>query len=143
MEKKKFTLTDEYKQNAFTVPDGYFDAIQDRLTERIAAKLQPQLSWWRALRPQLAFAAGFVALIVAGYGGFYLLNNLKESPSTVVYYDDLYAYAADMLNIDENTVLQLMAEDRYEDSSVDIDTDAIINYLADARISLSDVASLY
>ena len=136
--KKKFILTDEYKQNAFTVPEGYFDAMHDRLTERIAAKSQPQPSRWRVLRPQLAFATGLMALVVAG--GLFLFSDFKESPS-IMMYDDLYAYAADMLNIDENAILQLMSEETHDGSS--IDTDAIINYLADARICLSDIASLY
>jgi hypothetical protein len=136
--KKKFILTDEYKQNAFTVPEGYFDAMQDRLSERIAVEYQPSPSRWRVLRSQLAFAASLMALVVAG--GLYLLTDLKESTPTAMY-DDLYAYAADMLNIDESAVLQLMAEDNYDDFA--IDTDTVINYLADARISLSDIASLY
>jgi hypothetical protein len=136
--KKKFILTDEYKQNAFTVPEGDFDAMHDRLSERIAATTQSPPSWRRILRPQLAFATGLMALVVAG--GLFLFNNLEESYPTMMY-DDFYAYAADMLNIDENTVLHLMIEDRHDDSS--IDTDVIINYLADASISLSDIASLY
>jgi len=135
--KKKFILTDEYKQNAFTVPEGYFDVLQDRLSERIAAESPPAPSRWRVLRPQFAFAAGLTALVVAG--GLYLFN-LKESSPTMMY-DDLYAYAADVLNIDEGAVLRLMAEDKQDDFAVD--TDAVINYLADARISLSDIASLY
>jgi hypothetical protein len=137
---KKFILTDEHRQNAFGVPDGYFEAMQDRLSERIAAKNQPQQGWWKAVRPQLAFAASFVILMVAGYTGIHLLNNLQGIVLDAVQ-DDTYVYVVDILNIDENTVLDLMSEERNQhDSSVE--TDAIIHYLADARISLADIASL-
>ena len=139
MEKKKFKLTEEYKQNAFKTPEGYFEDMQDRLTARIAADAPSSSGWWATLRPQLAFAAGFVALVAVGYGGMHLLNSVKSSSSDTVH-DDLYAYAADMLNVDEHTVLRLMSEEK-QDSSVD--AAAIINYLADARLSLSDIASLY
>lgn len=139
MEKKKFILTDDYKQNAFSVPEGYFEAMQDRLTDRIAAETRPQPGRWRALRPQLAFAAGFVALIVAAYGSLHLFNESKRI-STDMTADDLYIYATNVLNVDEHTVLSLMDEET-QDSSVD--TDIIINYLADARIGITDIASLY
>jgi hypothetical protein len=140
MEKKKFILTEEHKQNAFTVPEGYFETMQDRLIERISVETQPQPGWWQALRPQLTFAAGFVALVIMGYGGLYLLNSLKETSSGAMYDDDLYAAAADMLKIDEDAVLRVLSEEKHSDSSVD--TDAIINYLADANISIADIASL-
>ncbi len=137
MEKKKFILTDAYKQNAFEVPKGYFDVLEEKVTERIAVVSQPQPSWRKALRPQLAFAAGFVALVIAGYGGLHLLNQLK-SPAIKGVSEDIYAYA-DMLDIDENAVINLMTEKKHDPS---IETDAIINYLADANISLTDIASL-
>ncbi|MCL2097207.1 MAG: hypothetical protein FWH23_00405 [Bacteroidales bacterium] len=139
MEKKQFKLTEEHKQNAFKTPEGYFDAMQDRLTARIAVETQPQLGWWATLRPQLAFAAGFVALVIAGYGGMYLLNSINNSSSDIAN-DDFYAYVIDMLNVDENAVLRVLSEDAQEHPS--IDADAIMNYLADASISLSDFASL-
>jgi len=143
MEKKKFILTDEYKQNAFTVPEGYFDRMQDKLSERIASMSQSHpVGWWRALRPQLAYAAGFVALIVAGYGGLHLLDRFSGS-STDMTPDDFYAYATNALRIDEHTVLRLMSEEMEEAQDSSVDTDAIINYLADARVSLSDIASFF
>jgi len=139
MEKKKFILTEEYKQNAFKTPEGYFDVMQDQLTRRIAAKVQSPPGWRQVLRPQLAFAAGFAALVIAGYGGMHLLNSISNSSSDAMH-DDMYAYVTDLLKIDENAVLSVMAEDTQEQLS--IDTEAIISYLADASISLSDFAFL-
>jgi len=140
MEKKKFILTDEYKQNVFAVPEGYFDAMHERLTERIAAETQLQPSWWQALRPQLAFALGFVALVITGYGGLYLLNSLRGPSTDTTQQHDLYAYAADMLDINENDILSVMSEEKHPASAMD--TDIIISYLADANLSLADIASL-
>ena len=134
--KKKFILTDEYKQNAFRVPENYFDTLQNRLAERMAAKSQPQTGWWQTVRPRLAFAASFVMLAIIGYSGIHLYNNTKGLDT----HDTSYVYVVDMLNLDENAVLNLFAEEDRHDLA--IDTDVIINYLADAGICLTDIASL-
>ena len=137
---KKFMLTDDLRKNVFNVPEGYFDILQDRLVERISeAEPQPQLSWFQALRPQLAFAAAFVALVAAGYGGMVLLNNLSPAndPAIPASLDDFYASA--LYHLDEQAVLHVIDEEKIDHS---INTEDIIDYLASTHVSLADIASL-
>jgi hypothetical protein len=140
---KNFILTDDFKKNVFKVPEGYFDILQDRLVERISdAEPQEQLSWSQALRPQLAFAATFVALVVAGYGGMVLLNNLGQSNdvATPASLDDFYASTiGGMYNLDEQAMLRVIDEKETDHS---INTEDIIDYLASTHVSLADIASL-
>jgi hypothetical protein len=140
--KEKFILTDDLKKNVFNAPEGYFDSLQDRIAERVsAAEPQQQLSWFQVLRPQLAFAASFVALVVAGYGGVVLLNNLgaANDPVDPVSLDDFYASTIGMYNLDEQAVLRVIDEEKIDHS---INTEDIIDYLASTHVSLADIASL-
>jgi hypothetical protein len=139
---KKFMLTDDLKKNVFNVPEGYFESFQDRLVERISDADPPQqLSWVRLLRPQLAFAAAFVALVVAGYGGMVLLGNLNpaDDPAASVSLDDFYATAIENYNLDEQAVLRVIEEEKIDHS---VNTEDIIDYLASTHVSLADIASL-
>lgn len=140
MDKKKFVLTEEWKQPAFTAPEGYFDTLQERVSEHIAAISAPQPSWRAALRPQLGFAAGFVAMALIGYGGVFMLNSLKgSSAGAASAADEFYSMTADYLDIDENTVLHVLSE---KQAAPSVDTEAIISYLAESNISLADIAAL-
>ncbi len=137
MDKKKFTLTDEWKQQVFTTPEGYFESLQERVTARITGA--PRMSWIAALRPQLAFALAFVALVVVGYGGLHLLNSLQGDTSPALALDEDYTYTGVLSGIDENTVLRVLSEEQEQHT---VNTGDIIDYLADAHISLTDIAFL-
>jgi hypothetical protein len=142
--KKKFMLTDDLKKNVFNVPERYFETFQDRLVERISdaePQLQPQLSWFQAFRPQLAFAAAFVALVAAGYGGMMLLNNLNpaDDPTVPASLDDFYASAIEMYSLDEQAALRVIDEEKVDHS---VNMEDIIDYLASTHVSLADIASL-
>jgi hypothetical protein len=58
------------KDLPFTVPEGYFDALPERIVqrcdEREAAPAQ-RLHLWSSIRAQLAFAAGFALLVGLSY----------------------------------------------------------------------------
>ncbi|MDR3184830.1 MAG: hypothetical protein LBT49_05440 [Prevotellaceae bacterium] len=141
--KKEFILTDDLKKNVFNVPERYFESLQDRIAERMSAgEPQPQLSWIQALRPQLAFAASFVALAVAGYGGVVLLNNLNagEDATTVsTSLDDFYTSTLETYRLDEQSVLRVIDEEKVDPS---VNTEDIIDYLSSTHVSLADIASL-
>lgn len=139
---KKFMLTDDLKKNVFNVPEEYFETLQDRLVEQVLdAEPQQQLSWFQTLRPQVAFAAAFVALVGVGYGGVVLLNNLgpANDPAAPMSLDDFYASAIDMYNLDEQSVLRVIDEEKIDHS---VNTEDIIDYLASTHVSLTDIASL-
>jgi hypothetical protein len=141
--RKKFILTDDFRKNVFNVPEGYFETQQGRLVDRVLdAEPQEQLSWSQALRPQLAFATTFVALVLAGYGGVFLLNNLDKpyDAATPMSLDDFYTSAIGGMNaLDEQAVLRMLDERRIDPS---INTEDIIDYLTSTHVSLVDIASL-
>jgi hypothetical protein len=139
---KKFILTDDFKRNVFTAPEGYFETLQDRLVDAVLAAEPPkQLSWYQALRPQLAFAAAFVALVVAGYGGVVLLHNLtpNDDPAASVSLDDFYTSTIERYHLDEHAVLRVINEEKVDHS---VNTEDIIDYLVSTHVSLADIASL-
>jgi hypothetical protein len=141
--KKKFVLTGDFKQNVFNTPEGYFESLQDRIVERVVTgTTQKQTGWFQLLRPQLAFALCFVALVFTGYGGLYVFNLLKSTAqpfAATSWEEEFYNSALNMLHIDEQTVLHVMQEETVDPS---VNTEEIINYLASANLSLTDIASL-
>lgn len=139
MKSKKFILSDDFKQNAFTTPEGYFEALQIRVAGRISAATSKKQSWFAALRTQMAFAMAFVALTLTGYGGLYLLNNFTKDTTEDVMTAEDYSYAIDLLGIDEQSMLRAMNDERID---VSVNTEDIINYLATANISIADIAYL-
>ncbi|EMR01145.1 hypothetical protein [Cesiribacter andamanensis] len=67
---KKVTLSDIPKQEPFTAPDGYLEALPQRVQQRIqeqspAGAASPLGRWWLQPRLQLAFAS-LVLLLMAG-----------------------------------------------------------------------------
>ncbi|MDR2802369.1 MAG: hypothetical protein LBB31_04035 [Prevotellaceae bacterium] len=145
--RKSVALNSELKQNVFAVPEGYFDTLQERLSERIAhVRQQPAVLRWQPLRSQLAFAASFALLISVGYGVFSLL---KPAATTLEknYAEFIPNYLTQ--DIDEPALMQAVAnKPKHEGSEqgpvvVEMDDDAIIRYLADADVSLNDIAATY
>ena len=145
--RKSVALNIELKRNVFTVPEGYFDTLQERITEAVAnAKRLSSVLRWRPLRAQLAFAASFTLLIGVGYGVFSLLW-----PSTTASEKN---YAGSFPNyltqiIDEPALIHAIANHSKHESAewqpvvAEMDDDAIIRYLADADVSLSDIDAMY
>ncbi|SRR5690606_29273625 len=93
-EKKPIKLTDIPRKDVFNVPEGYFEGLQDRISERIARPQGKQVFLERPLvrRLSLAVAAAVALLIVA----IPFLNNRNEltaeqlisqlSPEDCLYY---------------------------------------------------------
>ncbi len=142
--KKSIALNDELRQNPFAVPEGYFETLQEHIVERVVeAKVQPSLSRWQPLRAQLAFALSFVLLVAVGYGTFSLLFQPKTQDRVVHenYAEIAPAYLSNM--VDEHTLLYAVANDSEPQASQEISDDDIIQYLANANVSINDIAALY
>lgn len=145
--RKSVALNSELKRNVFTVPEGYFGALQERITGNVAnAKRQTPVLRWQPLRTQLAFAASFVLLISVGYGVSALLWT-STTASEKHYAGSFPNYLAQI--IDEPALIQAVANNPKHESAerqpvvVEMDDDAIIRYLADADVSLHDIAATY
>lgn len=58
-------LDNQYKtKNPYTVPEGYFDGLTDRIIDRVEKQQKPQkihrLKWTQVLKPYLGLAAVFL-----------------------------------------------------------------------------------
>jgi hypothetical protein len=138
--RKSITLNAGLKQNAFAVPCGYFDTLQERLTEHLASKTQqPSVIRWQPLRAQLAFAASFALLVSIGYGIFSLLRPADAAPDS--HYAEIVPKYLSQI-IDEPALIHAVANEP-KPVAVEVENSAIIRYLADADVSLNEIAAIY
>ena len=78
MKETKNILDQESLRKApFTVPEGYFATVEDRVRERVAkpAKASPL---WRVLKPGIAVAAMFLIIFGIGYATLSLTGTLDS-----------------------------------------------------------------
>ncbi|MDR2814097.1 MAG: hypothetical protein LBB79_05525 [Prevotellaceae bacterium] len=117
----------------FTVPDGYFESLTERVMQRCGEREATQgqrLSLWGSVRAQLAFAAGFALLVGLSYMAARYAPTLLQSATDVAseaYYDisimDLESYL-------------LEGSDSSDD---DLDDEAIVEYLiCDNQMQMAD-----
>ncbi|MDR1406077.1 MAG: hypothetical protein LBI89_02605 [Prevotellaceae bacterium] len=141
------TFDHKLKQNAFAVPDSYFDTLQERITaRRTVARRQPAVWRGQPLRAQLAFAASFALLIATGYGIFSLLR-----PAVIAPDNNHAAFSPKYFSqfMDESALIHAVVNELEPETgkpkpvTVAVDNDAIIRYLADADVSLNDIAAIY
>ena len=68
------------KQAPFTVPEGYFVTVEDRVRERIA-KPERGTRLWTVLKPGMAVAAMFLIIFGIGYATLSLTGTLGSGRS--------------------------------------------------------------
>ena len=82
-------LGSELKQNPFSVPEGYFETLQEQIVEKINPQAIPVLVKHRSWRTQLALAAGFALLVAMSYGIMTIVSKSEQTNRQVE--DDMYA----------------------------------------------------
>lgn len=65
------------KQSPFTVPEGYFATVEDRVRERIAAPARTS-RLWMVLKPAITVAAMFLIIFGIGYATLSLTGTLNS-----------------------------------------------------------------
>ena len=113
------------------VPEGYFNDLKDRLGAIPQAKtVQPAL--WMRMRPYLAMAASFVAILLIGNA--VLRNTFSRGQSE----DQLYSEPtyADMISLTHPEAIYQVMEYGHDDLS---DED-IINYLIESGTEMEYLA---
>ena len=55
-------LPDKLKESPFSVPNGYFDSLPDRIMQKCASQTVEKRTLWQITKPALSFAAGFLLL---------------------------------------------------------------------------------
>lgn len=111
---------EELKKAQFSVPEGYFDSLPEKVMQRIAAgekqstRRVPLRKWWIA-----AAAACAVAVLALA-----IRLSLPQEPAQTAYEDD--AEYLELMEVSTRT----LAEYEQEVDLDDISQDAIIEYLA-------------
>ena len=118
-EKDDILQREELKKGAFSVPEGYFDSLEERVMQRIgenrpAGRRTPLARWWIA-----AAAACAVAVLALA-----VRLSLPQEPAQTAYEDD--AEYLELMDVSSRTLAE------YEETAEadDISQDAIIEYLA-------------
>jgi len=55
-------LPDKLKESPFSVPNGYFDSLPDRIMQKCTSQTAGKQTFWQIVKPVLSFAAGFLLL---------------------------------------------------------------------------------
>ena len=77
---KNILEQESLKQAPFTVPEGYFLTVEDRVRERIA-KPEGRTRLWTVLKPGMAVAAMFLIIFGIGYATLSLTGTLGSGRS--------------------------------------------------------------
>lgn len=75
------------RQLPYTVPENYFDNLASRIQERCLeeqplAKKSPIIPFWQMVRTQLSLAAGFAAMALIAFAGYYYLRPTEKPAET-------------------------------------------------------------
>ncbi len=144
-ENKKFILSEDNNHSPFIIPEGYMDNLPVKVMKNIRREettpsSSPVGKALRIIRPQLAFAAGFLAFALVIFSAVnFILRRENSDISTDHGVSHLVEYAS--IQVDEIMLYEFMAEtDNYDYTGTDGDyTDLIINYLLKENIEYSNL----
>lgn len=113
------------------VPEGYFDDLKARLNSIPAESATARPGAWSRVRPYLALAASFAAIVLIGNA---ILKDTTKSQSADQFYGE-NSYA-DIVSITNPEILYNVEEFDVED----ISDDDIINYLIETGVRAEHLA---
>ena len=119
------------KRNDISTPEGYFENLQQRLSEIPASPAR--VSTLHRLAPYVAIAASFLVAVMLGNA---ILRRTAPSPASAE--DDTWTYVsylADALDPDGATLMDLY-DDGEEDLEESLFAEDIVNYLLADGISV-------
>ncbi|MBQ3766013.1 MAG: hypothetical protein II874_04680 [Bacteroidales bacterium] len=115
------------RKNDILTPEGYFENLQDRLSQ-IPARQQP-VSTVRRIAPYFAYAASLLVAV--------MLGNAVLKKTAAPAQDDNWTYVSYLADALDPDGAALYEEDEwYEDGEQDLSEDDIINYLIADGISV-------
>ncbi len=123
----------------FGVPDNYFDQFPVRLQDRLSEPAAPSMARVYPLRRALAMAAMFIGLLTVGYFGLRtILSPQNASTLTGEELDTAIEYFG--YEFDDEMLVAAMVESEMDFGLTELDseTDAIIEYLSDQDIDISE-----
>lgn len=116
--KKLENISAQDKKLPFTVPAGYFENLQERVMQRCdehVAEEKKHLSLWGAIRPQLAFAAGFALLVgIATMAVKFTTTTTPQATADI----SLSTYEISMFDIETYVEQTVAVEDVVDDQAI-------------------------
>ena len=122
------------KQNPHITPEGYFEDLKSRLN--CIPQQQERVTTWQKVRPHLAMAAAFIAIVTAGTA---ILKSSSKTP--LDYYDDADGYEIAQLMQTSSPDLFAYYEEEFTEESADYTEEDIINYLIDSGLTVESIES--
>ena len=98
----------ELRKLPYSVPDGYFDGLEDRLAD-IAASSRVKLSPVKKFMPYISMAAAFLLLVTAGT--FILERSIRSGSMT---YEDYVVYSDMELDLEPDSEELHIIENKVE-----------------------------
>lgn len=129
---KRLAVSD--KKQSYKVPEGYFEAFQDKMMAMARAsaaekQMQRTPTLWVRLRPVVAMAASFVLLAVLGT----LLLKTVTPVQTAYEEDEYYAYYCEIIPRSDADALYFAQAEEGE-----LTEDEIVAYLSDSDINMEE-----
>ena len=87
---------EEFRQNPFTVPEGYFASLEDSLRDKVFATEKKPAGFVGVLKPALVMACSFAVIFAIGYGILSMTGSLSSVNSQMSEYDEIAAAVENM-----------------------------------------------
>ncbi|MDR1553626.1 MAG: hypothetical protein LBS69_09225 [Prevotellaceae bacterium] len=121
-------LPDRLKNSSFSLPNGYFDSLPERIMKKCKAETVKKPALWQTAKPILAFAAGFLLLV----GISQIMVNIVTDKK------------ANSTHLAQTNTNEIPIIDLYDDEISDEIQDEIITYLVDEHyISMAFIEDEY
>jgi hypothetical protein len=78
---------EEFRQNPFTAPEGYFASLEDQLRDKVLGTEKRPVGLVGVLKPALMMVCSFAVIIGLGYGVLSLTNSISSGQPQMSAYD--------------------------------------------------------
>ncbi|MBR5736427.1 MAG: hypothetical protein IKX60_06525 [Bacteroidales bacterium] len=82
---------EEFRQNPFTVPEGYFASLEDSLRDKVFATEKKPAGFVGVLKPALMMACSFAVILGLGYGILSMTGSFSSQQAQMSEYDEIAA----------------------------------------------------
>ena len=82
---------EEFKQNPFNVPEGYFATLEDSLRDKVFAPEKKPAGFVGVLKPALMMACSFAVILGLGYGILSMTGSFSHQQAQMSVYDEIAA----------------------------------------------------
>lgn len=121
------------KQNTHITPEGYFSSLKSRLHE-IPVAQEANVPVWQRVRPHLALAAAFLALVTAGTA---ILRSTAGDPVAAASADSVSQY--ELAQLVRTSAPYMYDEESFEAEEEEFSEDDIIEYLIESGVSIENL----